>query len=53
MENTSGQLLLSFGAMAWTTIMLIGDEPLRGAAHPVEFVGPDAHGYGNVVQFFT
>ena len=39
--------------MAWTTIMLIGDEPLRGAAHPLEFVGPDAHGYGNVVQFFT
>ena len=39
--------------MAWTTIMLIGDEPLRGAAYPVEFVDPDAHGYGNVVQFFT
>ena len=33
--------------------MLIGDEPLQGAAHPVEFVGPDAHGYGNMVQFFT
>ena len=33
--------------------MLIGDEPLRGAAHPVEFVGPDAHVYGNMVQFFT
>ena len=39
--------------MAWMTIMLTGDEPLRGAAHPVEFVDPDAHGYGNVVQFFT
>ena len=39
--------------MAWTTIMLIGGEPLRGAAHPVEFVGPDVHGYVNMVQFFT
>ena len=38
--------------MAWTTIMLIGDEPLQ-AAQPVEFVGPDAHGSGNVLQFFT
>ena len=38
--------------MAWTTIMLIGDEPLQ-AAQPVEFVGPNAHGSGNVLQFFT
>lgn len=38
--------------MAWTTIELIGEEPLQ-VAHPLEYVGPDGYDLSNVVQFFT
>ena len=38
--------------MAWTTIELIGEEPLQ-VAHPVEYVGPDGYALSNMVQFFT
>ena len=38
--------------MAWTTIELIGEEPLQ-VAHPLEYGGPDSYDLSNVVYFLT